>query len=128
MDTLWDKFMEETQIEISKKMYLNNEDLERILRYDMVIGGHGRDHVHLSRVNFRKQQSEIKSSSLFLDKLYGNKKHVKCFAYPYGSYNDITLKIMINHGFQLSFTTCPIFDTIALSNLEIPRLDTNDIK
>ena len=128
LDLLWDIFMIDTQNDIAKKIYLNKEELEGMLRYNMVIGGHGCDHVHLSKVNFKKQQSEIKSSSLFLDSLNENKKHPKCFAYPYGSYNDVTLKLMVNHGFDLSFTTNPVNDNIIHSNLEIPRLDTNDIK
>lgn len=128
LDLLWNIFFNDTQKDIAKKMYLNKEELEGMLRYNMVIGGHGCDHVHLSMVNFKKQQSEIKSSSLFLDSLNENKKHLKCFAYPYGSYNDVTLELLVKHGFDLSFTTNPVNDNIIHSNLEIPRLDTNDIK
>ncbi|MDB4763574.1 polysaccharide deacetylase family protein [Akkermansiaceae bacterium] len=128
LDSLWDIFMSESQNDIAKKLYLNNEDVETMLRHDMVIGGHGSDHVHLSKVSSKKQQSEINASSLFLDTLSKNKEHPKCFSYPYGSYNNFTLKLLIDQEYDLSFTTNPVRDNLAHSDLEIPRLDTNDLQ
>ena len=127
LNLLWDNFMCESQEDVVKNLYLNKDDLHRMQSFNMVIGGHGHDHVHLSKVSLEIQQAEIKESSLFLDGLCNFNEHPKCFAYPYGSYDYRTLELLRAEGFELGFTTNPVNDNIKFTNLEIPRLDTNDI-
>lgn len=60
-------------------------------------------HPHLAQLDYDKQATELKDSKSKLEALL-NKK-INYIAYPYGSYNDNTVKITESLGYKMAFTT-----------------------
>lgn len=71
--------------------------------YLFEIGAHTVRHPMLAQLNFSEQKEEIVESKNFLEKMY--KKKIISFAYPHGSYNENTLKLMKETGFKNACTT-----------------------
>ncbi len=67
------------------------------------IGGHTLSHPALPFYNKAVQQEEILGNKLHLEQITGEK--IDLFAYPSGKYNDLTIKILNQMGFQAAFTT-----------------------
>ena len=67
------------------------------------IGAHTCSHPHLSRLSFDEQRREIEDCKTDLEKIIG--KSVRHFAYPYGDYNQETLQIVRDIGFETAVTT-----------------------
>lgn len=67
------------------------------------IGAHTCSHPHLSQLSEEDQRREIADCKADLERLIG--KTVHHFAYPYGDYNDITLRIVRELGFETGVTT-----------------------
>ena len=92
----------------------------------MHFGSHGKSHLWFSGLDETAQKKEITSSINFLDSLY-NKDYNLTMSYPYGDYNETTLKILSEYNFKLALTTVPLTYIKEKDNLfEIPRWDTND--
>lgn len=83
-------FMTSSQL---KEMNANRIDIEC----------HTVTHPHLKDLSHDKQLVELKDSKAKLEKIL-NKK-INYIAYPYGSYNDDTLKIAQNLGYKMAVTT-----------------------
>lgn len=64
------------------------------------IGAHSVSHPHLSKFNYSHQYKEINDSKLFLEDIIG--KPVVHFAYPYGDFNNYSLRILDELGFSTS--------------------------
>ena len=101
-----------------KEMYLNK----------MFIGLHGSDHLWLKYLNKNEQEREIKNSLSFFSKI-GIKNNIS-MAYPYGSYNKITLNLLKKYKIKFAFTTKPgsINSNNLMKRYLFPRYDTNDFK
>lgn len=67
------------------------------------IGGHTVSHPALPFYNKDIQQQEILGNKLLLEQITGKK--IDLFAYPSGKYNDLTIKILNQMGFEAAFTT-----------------------
>ena len=67
------------------------------------IGVHTCSHPHLSQLVEEEQRREIADCKADLERLVG--RPVRHFAYPYGDYNDITLRIVRELGFETAVTT-----------------------
>ena len=63
--------------------------------------GHTVTHANLSELSAEEQRAEIVDNKAWLEKLIG--KPVKCFAYPYGAYDDATEGILAEAGFRIAF-------------------------
>lgn len=67
------------------------------------IGVHTCSHPHLSQLNEEEQRREIADCKADLETIIG--KPVRHFAYPYGDYNECTLRIVRELGFDTAVTT-----------------------
>ena len=67
------------------------------------IGAHTCSHPHLSQLSSDEQRREITESKADLEQLLG--KPILHIAYPYGDYNQETLRIVRDLGFETAVTT-----------------------
>jgi hypothetical protein len=71
-------------------------------------------------------QNEINQALCVSDEIIDINNWVMC--YPYGSYNEETLDYLKKTGCSLGLTTAVAVAKLpADENLEIPRIDTNDL-
>lgn len=125
LNHLMNQFLPISESELSKKLYMSISDLNEMKRDGMHIGSHCYDHFWLNTLNYEDQTLQIKKSLDFLNEIGVYNDY--SIAYPSGGYNKSTLKILKNYDFKFALTTVPSTYRIgAVSNYEIPRLDTND--
>jgi len=67
------------------------------------IGAHTVTHPALASYNAHLQKKELTENRDFLRKITG--REINLLAYPYGNYNEETLQIAADSGFQAAFTT-----------------------
>lgn len=129
INQLFAQYVSDDEAAFSRELYMSNDQLKCMIRHGMVIGSHGYDHLWLNSLSKEEQEYEITQSLQFLDSI-GVDKSTLSIGYPYGEYNDDTLSIVNKNNFKLGFTTdvdvASTYKTKPLSNLFIPRLDTND--
>ena len=82
---------------------MSKEQILEMQQYGIEFGGHTRHHVDMKRVSAQKQTEEINGCFSDLEKLTGKKP--LSFAYPYGAYNDDSLKVLAQSGFKYGITT-----------------------
>lgn len=127
VDELFKKLVSEDEISFSQELYMNTEQIECMHRNGMHIGGHGYDHYWLGKLSKELQEIELSKTMNFLHKING-KNEKWTIGYPYGSYNEDTMRILNELNCSLAFTTrVEIADLSRDNKLELPRLDTNDI-
>lgn len=113
--TSWDDNCTENEIlanllskfNIPSTFYLDqpriNRSLVKEISKDFDIGAHTLNHPYLSKLNIQEQKKEIKESKDQLEELC--QLSVKLFAYPYGDYNDDSVSIVEDCGFEFARTT-----------------------
>lgn len=107
--------------------YLTTEQLLEIAADPLVtIGSHGTDHTRLSQADKDKQRHELLASKEKLEQLLG--KPCRFFAYPFGAYNETTLSLMKNAGYQLAYAVKgrPLLRGNHSDPYTIPRLSIDD--
>lgn len=78
-----------------------NEIKNVIVEYKWEIGGHTRDHPHLSKIPSERQKSEIVNNIQDIKKgleLVGLEYQITSFAYPYGDFDERVKKILKENG------------------------------
>lgn len=99
---------------------MSKEQLLFMAKSNLVtIGAHTLNHPKLDLLSYKEQEKEILGSKYFLEDLLN--RNINIFASPYGRYNNITLKILEENNFKLSFTTKPGIMSIK-SRFEINRI------
>lgn len=88
------------------------------------IGAHTCSHPHLDQLAEEDQRCEIADSKADLERLIG--KTVRHFAYPYGDYNEKTIQIVHELGFETAVTTsgCQVRNDAQL--LELGRVNLTE--
>lgn len=126
-DKLLEDFLFKSEKELSNELYLNRNHITEMIDYGMHFGSHGKSHFWFDSLNFDQQEFEIKESIKFLNSLYKKSDYLLSMCYPYGNYNDDTLKLMKKYDFKLGLTIVPeIYNSQKDDIFTIPRLDTND--
>ena len=125
-DKLIEEFLDKKENELSKELYLNRSQINEMINHGMHFGSHSKSHYWFDSLNFDQQEFEIKQSIKFLDSIH-KKDYLLTMCYPYGIYNNDTLKLMKKYKFKLGLTTIPkIYNSFEDDIFTIPRLDTND--
>ena len=122
-------FNKKEQRKIFKKFYLNSEDVIKLDKMGMKIGGHGYKHRVLSKLNFNKQKQAIHKSLNVLSNIL-NKK-IDFFCYPYGGFkvfNQNTIRILKRKKIVYSFSVESKDWTNKSNKFYIPRYDCNEFK
>ncbi len=126
-DNLFAEIVGIDQKVFTRELYMNKDHLKCMARNNMHIGIHGYDHVWLDSLKIDEQQAELDRSLEFLKSL-GIDINRWTIAYPYGAFNEDTLKVLKQNGCSLAFTTVvDVADFNLFSCYELPRLDTNDL-
>lgn len=83
--------------------YLSEDAIKEMSDYGIDIESHTVNHLHLDTLSYNEQISELKKSKEILENITG--KEILSIAYPFGDYNDDTLKAVKDAGYKLAFTT-----------------------
>lgn len=110
-----------------RELYMNTEQIQCLNRNGMYIGSHGYDHYWLGSLEQEKQKIEIEKVLDFL-KIIGSDTKNWAMCYPYGNYNETTLKLLNEYDCKLALTTeVNIAEIQKYNKYTLPRLDTNDL-
>jgi len=107
-------FSRNMEKKIFSKFYLSLNDLKKMKKAGMVIGGHTVTHTLMTKLKKTNIQKEIKKSAKFINSI--NNKQLS-FCYPYGgiaSYNRYIISILKKNNFNFS---------ISVDNRDITELD-----
>ncbi|MFH1617766.1 MAG: polysaccharide deacetylase family protein [Candidatus Margulisiibacteriota bacterium] len=88
--------------ERSERSTMNWDEVQKMRRDGFEFGAHTMEHVWLSRVGADRAAKEILESAKALENRLGEK--TVSFAYPYGDFNEISLKIVKSAGFEVAFS------------------------
>lgn len=123
---LFEKYVGKSTQEFSSKLYMNIEELCRLVKKGMYIGSHGSMHYRLDKISEEKQKEDIVQSLELLENVgIPTKDWIMC--YPYGAYNNFTLSLIKELGASIGITTKVNIADLSTDNfLTLPRLDTND--
>ena len=83
--------------------YMTSQQLKEMSDYGIDIQSHTASHLHLNELSYEEQLNELKTSKEKLESITG--KPVISVAYPFGDYNDNSVKASKDAGYSLSFTT-----------------------
>jgi peptidoglycan/xylan/chitin deacetylase (PgdA/CDA1 family) len=83
--------------------YLNSAQLKELSSNGIDIEPHTITHPYLNKLSYDQQYKELKISKDFIETLLS--KTVKFVAYPYGEWNQDTIKAVKNIGYTMAFTT-----------------------
>lgn len=83
--------------------YMTSAQLKEMNANGIDVECHTVTHPHLKDLSYDKQLVELRDSKAKLEKML-NKK-INYIAYPYGSYNDDTVKLTQSLGYKMAFTT-----------------------
>jgi len=83
--------------------YLSKEAIREMSDYGIDIESHTVNHPKLNQLTYDKQLSELKESKETLESITGKK--VDSIAYPFGDFNDDSVKAAKDSGYTLAFTT-----------------------
>ncbi|MEY7999393.1 polysaccharide deacetylase family protein [Clostridium sp. Mt-5] len=87
----------------NEKGFLTSSQLKEMEDYGIDIESHTVNHDKLDRLTYDEQLKTLKNSKDFLEKLLDKK--VNYIAYPYGEWNQDTVKATKAAGYNLAFTT-----------------------
>src|SRR3989344_2144741 len=110
----------------SEELYLNKEEIKEMSEDGQEFGSHTLSHPILPSQSEEKQREEIVESKKILEKIL-NKK-INSFCYPYGKYNETTLKLVKEAGYTNAIIVNPEDNTKNTNLFEINRYDCNDVK
>lgn len=125
-DELFAEFVGIKEDVFSRELYLNETQLREMITGGMHIGCHGYDHYWWDKLSNNDLYTEIDLSMSFLSDLDVDMSQWSA-CYPYGSYSEEVVDLLMRKGCHLGFTTVVNKANLRRDHhLLIPRLDTND--
>ena len=123
---LFEKIVGIPEAKFSSRLYMNIDEVRKLVSSGMYVGSHGSMHYWLDQINSQKQKVDISSSLEFLEEV-GAPTSNWIMCYPYGAYNNTTLSLLKELGASIGITTEVRKANLGIDNpLTLPRLDTND--
>ena len=127
VDTLFKKYIGMSESDFSKELYMNEDQLTHMLAHGQHIGNHGYNHYWWNSLNKEEMREELELSTNFLKKM-GVDMNNWTACYPYGSFDDQSIKMLKKRGCKLAVTTeVDIATTDKNTRFVMPRIDTNDL-
>lgn len=83
--------------------YMSSDQLKDMVNCGIDIESHTVNHVHLDTLSYEEQLKELKDSKATIEKV--TNKEVLSIAFPFGDYNEDTLKAVTEAGYSIAFTT-----------------------
>jgi len=124
---LFDDFVGVDERAFARELYMDTDQLRRLVGHGMDVGGHGATHVWLTTLSRVEQQAEIDATAAFLADVHGRRAVDWVMSYPFGAYTAETLALLEPAGCALGLTTRFAVASDLSSPLELPRLDTNHL-
>ena len=88
---------------VDEGYYLSSQQIKEMIDYGMDIQSHTVNHVHLNELSYDEQLAELKNSKEFIENI--THREVIALAYPFGDYNDDSIRAAKEAGYTLCFTT-----------------------
>ncbi len=127
INILFKKYVGLSENIFSRELYMNEDQLKHMLKSGMHIGNHGHNHYWWDSLSKQEMGNELDLSINFLENL-GVDMNNWTACYPYGSYDEKSIKMLKERGCKLAFTTeTDIGTTNKDKRFIMPRLDTNHI-
>jgi peptidoglycan/xylan/chitin deacetylase (PgdA/CDA1 family) len=121
------KFVKKSENYLAKHYYFTKKQAQEMVSNGMIFGNHCHDHLWLEKVNEKTQKLQIEKGLKFL-KLIGMDLNRWIMCYPYGSYNNLTLKILKNKKCFLALTSVnKPYNNTNDQIYKIPRIDCNNV-
>lgn len=99
---------------------MTSEELRQFQGNQLIdIGAHTKTHPLLSSLSSQEQHEEIFAGRKNLENVIG--QSVESFAYPYGDFNDVSIEIVKEAGFEAACTTLPNVATPRDDLAQLPR-------
>ena len=126
ISNLFKKYVQKNTNQFAQDLYMSLSDIKKLIRNGMYVGSHAHKHIWLGKARKSEQIKDIKLSLDFLKKV-GARTNNWIMCYPYGSYNDDTLKILQEKNCLIGLTTKAGMSNLNQTKLlELNRYDTND--
>ena len=108
-----------------KKMKLmNRNQIYQWVSNGFEIGSHTKDHLDLTSLDINKKKEQIIDSKNFIKDNLGIK--LASFAYPFGSFDDETIKI-VKENYEYAVTTkSSKYNPNKFDNMKLPRISINN--
>lgn len=89
---------------IGRPNHLTDEQMDEMMAHGISIESHTIHHLELNRLS-KRQEEELKGSKAFFDQRFSQR--TRMVSYPVGRYNEETLKLAKEAGYQMAVTTEP---------------------
>ena len=89
--------------DLNGEYYLAKNAIKEMSDYGIDIQSHTVNHPHLNQLTYSEQLKEMINSKKILEEIL--KKEVYAIAYPFGDFNEDTIKAAKEAGYKLGFTT-----------------------
>ncbi|MCD8212481.1 MAG: polysaccharide deacetylase family protein [Campylobacter sp.] len=116
-----DKDLAKSSDELNREDMLSNDEVKKLLQSGLIeIGSHTLNHANLPSLEASDQLKEMCESKLQIKEKFG----VRCdaFAYPFGFYDETSVRCAHEAGFSCAVTTKNDVFRPSYSNLQIPRI------
>jgi peptidoglycan/xylan/chitin deacetylase (PgdA/CDA1 family) len=100
--------------------YLTEQQLKELSNNGISIQGHTVTHPYLDNLSYTKQYSELASSKAALEAITG--KRVDFLTYPFGKYNNDTIKALKSLDYKMAFRMSGGFANLSDAQYELPRV------
>jgi peptidoglycan/xylan/chitin deacetylase (PgdA/CDA1 family) len=126
LDGLFAELVSADEAAFADELYLTVDEVRELAEAGMDVAGHGYEHKRFELLDEPAQVEEIRGTKEFLAAV-GVSTDGGAMCYPYGSRNEITLRLLADAGCALAFTVEPRAAGPGDDPLQLPRLDTNDL-
>jgi len=126
VDYLFKKYVTDDEKSFSEDLYLSMNDIKEMKENGMYFGSHGYSHEWFENLEEKQLDLELKKSLKFLGNINENKETcIMC--YPYGGYNDLTIKKIKIQGYKAALSVT-VGDTVLVQEnaFTLYRYDTNN--
>ena len=106
--------------ELDGSYYLSEDAIKEMSKNNIDIESHTLNHPHLNSLTYDEQLKELTESKAKLENITGNK--ITAIAFPFGDYNEDSIKAAKNSGYTLAFTTNTGFASRDNNPLELDRI------
>ena len=116
---VWD----ENRSDYKKMKLMNIDQIYEWVSNGFEIGSHTKDHLDLTSLDINKKKEQIIDSKNFINQSLGIK--ITSFAYPFGSFDDETIKI-VQENYKYAVTTRPSkYNPNKFDDMKLPRISIN---
>ena len=126
LNEIFDKYVELSESELSKNLYMDKSHVYELYKSGHHIGCHGYDHLRWNKLKDHELNFELNEWSKFYKKLGILKDHWTA-CYPYGAKSADVKNKLRKLGCSLAFSTDASLINLNYHNpLDLPRMNTND--